>query len=728
MKHSIKRMLLATILCTVFLAGCDSANAPIASSVTPPHSAAPDVSPLSSVNISRPAHLYLSLNGIISPNGETDPSSRVLLQVGGGYFLNGKQGDFSEVRTAEGEGGWIPAWYLNEESAQIRNLEPQELTMKLDTDALWYPNGQETAVSLKAGELVYAYQEFEDWYGVIASSKNDASHSPFMLWIPKANAEVSGPAPSWFGIDAVEEEAMRVLATAVSSLVVPGISQARVRELFGEPAYTEQSSNKGETGDKPFTLPVWRYETRTAHLILEWNAADVLESAYYQDADGLLNLDQWTGSIGREPYLAPSIVPDWEWRFQSDLPYNFLIDSAGDALIIAGEDGGFSGMHMKSILYALHKGTGEKIWQYDFGPHATMYGMSKDKRRLSLLKQDTDRKSVTIPYVLETLYTQTGELAWQHKMDDVHVQGLTVSGNSAVVLYSNLSNGTVTDDYSVQAWDVRTGQSLWTSKLPGYKDISIAGDQELVVLQAYREGYDPEGGVIIGLDPATGQEQWKLEKRHISMYNLLEDPSGYTAGSGKIWTSTTDRLWLTDVRTGTDLEQYPIQQDSWYEVVNDQYLLSVRTDRTDDDRTFTSSFIDRKTGEKRFTEQGYASYGTIVGNKLYFRLHNHASSFDLTTNKKIGFEYEGSYIDAGPVIAHGKILVSAYPASGTVYVLDPDTMDPLGRLLDTKLGVYDITPTYFMQGYLTDISGSLYIGSANGWFSKLKPIELQPSP
>lgn len=730
MKHSMKRMLLATILCTVFLAGCDSnsGNTPIASSVTPPLTATPDINPTSSANISRPAHLYLSLNGLISLNGERNSPSRVLLQAGDDYFLNSKQGDFSEIRTTAGEGGWIPSWYLNEKAAHIRNLEPQQLSINLDTVALWYPDGREAAASLVAGEPAYAYQEYEDWYGIIASSKNDGPPSPFLLWIPKANAEISGPASSWFAKDNGEDAAMRVLATAVSSLVVPGISQARVRELFGEPTYTEQSSNKGETGEKPLTLPVWRYETDTTHLIIEWNAADVLESAYYQDAAGLLNLGQWFGSIGSEAYLVPSIVPDWEWRFQSDLPYNFLIDSVGDALIIAGEDGGFSGMHMKSILYALHKGTGEKIWQYDFGPHATMYGISKDKRRMSLLKQDMDRKSVTIPYVLETFYTQTGKLAWRHKMDDVHVQGLTVSGHSAVVLYSDLSNGTVTDDYSIRAWDIRSGRSLWTNKLPGYKDISIAGNQELVILQAYKDGYDPEGGTIIALDPATGQEQWKLEKRQTSMYNLLEDPNGYTAGSGKIWTSTTDRLWLTDVRTGADMEQYPVLQKGWYEIVNDQYLLSIHSDRADDDRKFTSSFIDRRTGERLFTEEGYASFGTIAGDKLYYRLDNHANSFDLRTKKKTGFEYEGSYIDTGPIIVHGNILVSAYPMKGTVYVLDPNTLEPLGRLLDTKVGIYDITPRPFIQGYLTDIDGSLYIGSANGWFSKLKPIKLQPAP
>jgi len=723
----MKRMLLATILCTMFLAGCDSDNTPIASSVTPPLTATPDNSPLSSVNTSRPAHLYISLNGLISPNGETNPASRVLLQAGDDYFLNSKDGDFSEIRTAAGEGGWIPTWYLNEEAAHIRNLEPQQLSISLDTDTLWYPNGRETAASLKAGAPVYAYQEYEDWYGIIASSKEDAPYSPFMLWIPKSNAEISGPATSLFGKGMDNEATMRVLATAVSSMVVPGISQARVRELFGEPTYTEQSSNKGETGEKPVTLPVWRYETRTTHLIMEWNEADVLESAYYRDAAGLLILDQWFGSIGSEAYLVPSIVPEWEWRYQSDLPYNFLIDSVGDALIIAGEDGGFSGMHMKSSLYALHKGTGKKIWQYDFGPNGSTFGISGDKNHVAILTEKQGMNRNIRYYLLEAINTKTGQQIWQHKVEDVFILGVVVSGNVAVILYSDILNNAVTDSYSMKAWDIRTGRSLWTNKLPGYKDISMQGNEELIILQAYKDGYDPEGGTIIALDPTTGEEQWKLEKRHTSMYNLLEDPNGYTAGSGKIWTSTTDRLWLTDGRTGADVEQYPVLQKGWYEIVNDQYLLSIHTDRADDDRKFTSSFIDRRTGERLFTEGGYASFGTIAGDKLYYRLDNHAYSFDLKTKKKTGFEYEGSYIDAGPIIVHGNILVSAYPMRGTVYVLDPDTMEPLGRLLDTKLGIYDIIPSPFMQGYLTDINGSLYIGSANGWFSKLKSIELQPA-
>lgn len=715
-------IIILSVLCIIWLAGCESSAVLPASSPVPSLVPAPVSSPQTTLNVFQPAHWPHSLNGFQSLDTLTEQADRIHLPPGTSYMIMKVQNQFSEIRDIDGLGGWIPTWYLTDESSQAAVIEPMALSVIHDANALWFPEGDETASALKAGDKLYAYQQYGEWYGVVVPRKVESPSPAFLLWVSKSAVQDAGAVPDWFSEEVEEENAIRFLSIAIPSLLVPDIGQARVRRLFGEPYYIEQSENIADIGEKPVTLPIWHYKNGSTHLIIGWNEdGSVKFSQYGKLLETGTTLSESPGS----QYMMPSVIPEWEWRFQSDLPYNFLLDKIGNNLIIAGEDGGFSGMHMKSNVYALNADTGHRIWQYDLGYDAHLYGTSKDKSLMAFLKRENKSNSINV--ILEAVKTKSGEKVWQQTIEHVNARSLAVSGQVVTVVYSDMVNGTDTSDFTMQAWDIRTGKTLWSKKLPKFTDAAFlngAGRFEVLLMKSYTNpnGYDPNGGLLIGYDPKTGKELWKMDQRISDMYTFLTDPTRHTEGTGAIWTRTNTQLLLTDVKTGRDIEEYPLEEDSMYEVINDEYLFLVKRDREDrDNNEFSSSLIRRGSGDPVFTESGYASFGMIDGEKLYYRLNSDTFSYDLKSGHKFGTPSSSDFIASGPTVIFDDQIISAFPYRN-IYLLDRATLKPTARLIDSQVGLYDITPDYFVQGFLTVIDQKLYAGSSNGWFSKIKSI------
>jgi hypothetical protein len=49
------------------------------------------------------------------------------------------------------------------------------------------------------------------------------------------------------------------------------------------------------------------------------------------------------------------------WKNQGNLDFTYLIGANDNVLLLKGDDGGFSGMHMASSFYALNRQTGDNL-------------------------------------------------------------------------------------------------------------------------------------------------------------------------------------------------------------------------------------------------------------------------------------------------------------------------------------------------------------------------------
>jgi len=313
--------------------------------------------------------------------GGFPPHASSLLETGKKYKIIALSADFANVQEVEvGGTAWVPVWYLTRAASEIREIEPITLRItKAATDAYWYPRSVTAAASLRQEDTVQAYREYGEWYGIAVHAKDVSDRYPGLTWIKKSDVQSMGSAAGMFNKSGSVITAANLMAVAKSELTY-GISKARVKKVLGEPSYTEKSVNVVEVGSPAATHVVWRYENTEAQLILQWDDQEKLLSLNLRDSSGRADITFQTenagavfGDLVRKAFV-PSEPISWAWRYKSELPYNFMKGKIGNLILVAGEDGGFSGMHMNSNLYALRADTGKLVWRFDFGFQAHYMG------------------------------------------------------------------------------------------------------------------------------------------------------------------------------------------------------------------------------------------------------------------------------------------------------------------------------------------------------------------
>jgi hypothetical protein len=308
------------------------------------------------IELDKPVTLYTNTNAYEWWGG-TRAVRSLSVDVQKNYKVVTLSDDFAEIQDESGYGGFVPVWYLTKESAQMKDIAPLSLKAKESAKAEWYPDSQGDALTMKEGDNLYAYKQYGDWYGVAVPDSDQDDKSYGLLWIHKDQVTSTGAAEAWFEIENPDNMINRAIAAAVRSVLVPGLEKARVKAIFGEPSFEESSENVASLDEKARTLPLWRYEDEQNELIVAWSEAGTLRYSMYRDSSELVALQFGVSTQGA---LVPSLHMQWSWRFRSDLAFNFLLEKVGKVLLISGEDGGFSGMHNNSNLYALDSTTGRK--------------------------------------------------------------------------------------------------------------------------------------------------------------------------------------------------------------------------------------------------------------------------------------------------------------------------------------------------------------------------------
>lgn len=639
---------------------------------------------------------------------------------------------FAEVDD-DGVRSWLPAWYLTAEAAQEKRIEPLLLKAFNDTQALWAPaEGAEAAASVHAGETLYALHQFGDWYGV-AVPPSAGRRGIELAWIPMKDAQ---PSQEWMELYAGAGASADTIATVIRSELMIGVSRERIERIFGKPAY-EESSNNVEMPGKLRTLVVSRYESDSSQLAITWedgalrgysflDRADTMDFGIppYYESDYPIVL-RATSEPAYKPHFASSAPLAFEWRTRTELPYNFLVGTTGSILIVAGEDGGFSGMHNSSHLYGIDRKSGAIVWKHDFRYERHLYTISEDGRLIAFIDK-IESKVEGSAYDLFVLDTATGKKLWTQHIQvkgAIEVGPFVSSGSIAALSYTTTEGDKNTTH--VEARKMSNGSLVWSRTFEGAGELLPQHPEKPVfVLQTGTQLVID--GKLTALDPKSGRARWELPERlgiGEDRYSFMEDTRFSISKSPGYWIRGVDDLALVDPATGKILLTLPPLIDNvvHYESIDGRYMLLQQTndgDRLYESKDVTSSLIDMRSGATLWKVEGKADRGVIGGDVLYFKLDGKPRAV------KLG---DGAPIWETDIVAHGKLTVCAnrllVEGIPDVYALDASTGEVLHRYRDIRIEYYDITPNKQMYGTITVLDGRLYVGSSNGFFGSVGFVE-----
>ncbi|MFD0587459.1 PQQ-binding-like beta-propeller repeat protein [Paenibacillus sp. GCM10027627] len=690
----------------LMLVGCTEESPSPVATVTP---AIETTIPQPSFEPGQSVHLRVGFNGYVDMDMALD-EGRLPLPGGSTYKLFAEAGDSAEIHHESGYGGWVPKWYLSDEAKHIQDISPIVLETVGGAEVFPYPSSQnEKSHKLQQGETLYAYVEYGDWYGVIAKRISEPQFRHGLLWISKSSVVVIGNQSYWFVNDGKSESASRNTIAAVYGLLVPGLSQDRVTDIFGPPSFVEASENLASTGEKVKVLPVWIYENKHERLEIRWGENKTVASLHYFES----NID---GTTFVQPFM-PSIQAEWEWRVKSDLAYNFLLEEIGDILLIAGEDGGLSGMHINSNLYALDEATGKKIWQFDLGYDQHHYGLSEDQSLIAFMKREKNKEGYEV-YRMTTMEVATGKKVWERVLEPGGVvNSFQVAGN--VISYfqheQRWDDGSVSPR-SLVSWDLITGKKLWEKEWKEEMHFISPGRSNVIVLQNESSFSEPFRYTLYGYDVRTGELVWQKDERRGAYEQEMSDSVRLASNGEAFWTRSDKELLLTDPLTGEDLYRLPIKGESSYEAIDGRYFFFREP------VAVKSSLIDLKTGKSLFQIDGKASFGQVEGRELAYWLDGGVMFYDLQKGEHQPMHSERKFsIMGGPIVYFQNKKIGALPTEGGLYMID-SSGKATARIADARVGIYDITPGEFLRGYLTRSGDWLYVGSSNGFFSKMKSI------
>ncbi|WP_239615930.1 outer membrane protein assembly factor BamB family protein [Cohnella mopanensis] len=638
---------------------------------------------------------------------------------------------FAEIDD-DGVRSWIPIWYLTKEAADVQDIEPLELTVNQDGQAYWYPGSQLAVMPIQKNETVYAFRSFGDWYGVTATaSTSDHRSNAGLMWIRKDQASSSGKA--WLPIYAYKMISSDSVAAVVRSEIVLGATARRIERILGKPQFIERSDNIEQPG-KLKTLQVWRYENATSELVLTWSDQQTLLNYRYRDRSGEINFGNGNQYNFEQPARILSIadkdVPvvasakvTYDWRTKTELPYNYLIREAGNTLLVAGEDNGFSGFHEASHLYGLNRDTGKEVWKYDFGYGMHLYAFSPENNAIVFYRM-FENEVDSSRYELLAIDTRTGNKLWgkTFKVDSaIDDQSYSVSGKVAVLAYvQKIGEDQATT--RLEARDIRSGRLLWNKKIEGSARL-VEQNSQLPVIAIQTGNQMLIDSRITALDPQTGGIKWELKERttYLASDNLLTVDNRFPQNElTGYWTRSDDRLILVDAKSGRSKLELPITYEygTHYDGINDRYMFRQQAldgEKLYDSQDISTSLIDLRSGKAVWSVKGKADRGLLRNGRLFYCLDGKPRAVNLSDGKII---WETEFAVRGMMeLYRNELLVEGVP---DVYIVDGETGRVENRLHDVRIGYHEVTPNDQIYGVLTVLDGKLYVGSSNGYFGRMR--------
>jgi outer membrane protein assembly factor BamB len=424
---------------------------------------------------------------------------------------------------------------------------------------------------------------------------------------------------------------------------------------------------------------------------------------------------------------APSVEPEWVWRHRGTLDFHFLLGATDEALLLLEDDGLTSGLHEDSAVYALDRETGALLWRVDAGFGRVGAEVDPERGEAAVLTmRDYDPEARRYEDRIRRLRLRDGAVLWEDAPSAGNGELHLATG---VVIYA-VQSGLMRDggEGLLRVYDAGTGHVLWER---GYADsfrvLSHPGDPHVVVRH---------GRTLAAYRPDDGGLAWELAIPEASDAHPHDEPyddaftdlraSRLSAGSTERWALLGSELAQIDVVRGNVKAVYPMKPGEFVMAIDDRRLLISRPSAGDSQRQeerYETVLYDPSSGTEAWALPGAGRGAAAVGGRVYLLLDDEPAAVDLGSGEivwrtRAGCPEPGWHPDVNPVAA-GDALIA------------PCVEDVLVRRLSDGLGVFrlqDVTVSYpdgrvqdVRSGLINvDASGDLYVGSADGYFSRLR--------
>lgn len=658
---------------------------------------------------------------------------------GESFRISSVKGDMAFIQSDSWGDLWIPTWYATKEAAQSKQILPLSLQLRSSGRLYLTPgSGMQWPVT-GTGTSLIAVAQWKDWYGVMiqpAKWKEDYQiYRPALMWVQGKDITSKKTVPGGL-LDGNSEVSTDVVRSLTEFLFETGTSSSDVKKLLGEPQVRETSRNQEQSSKQPMILgETWRYELRDVHFTATFSpSGKLIASEWLIPATGAYEWRSagddytFTYNFATVPLLK-SIEADADWRNQGNLNYTFLLEANEEVLLVKGDDGGYSGMHDNSSLYALDRGTGKKLWQEDAGFGWYTAVVDKDRENVTMFSA-YDPVIQKYQARVRHIKLSDGKVLWEVKPKNEF--GLTMTAvQDALILREPLNLNETQNVVSVL--DQETGKQRWKKTLAGEFRLLNQGTGDPYVLIE-------QNGRLEAYDPVTGKAVWniKVPKKGI------EDPAlnSYFTGGYRYdpiapadlttrWMLLGNEWVLLNTRTGEREGVYPAREMERFEVLNERYLLVQRAlngKYFSGATAYESVLYDSLEEREVWTLKGRAARGVIEGERVYLTLNGIPAAVDHKTGNVIWKMDNASNDDLSHLVGSSYGILDRYlllSLGNDLVVLNKDNGKSLGRLHNVITGNVDLREQYARNGALNITDHEVLVGTVNGVFISYDAEELK---
>ncbi|XEC92949.1 PQQ-binding-like beta-propeller repeat protein [Paenibacillus tarimensis] len=629
---------------------------------------------------------------------------------------------------------WIPVWYGTEAAQDIIAEPPVRMTLKPDARLSLFPDSFQQRGALENSDPIYSILRWEDWYGILLPPdpwyKGNQLYRAVLLWVHESDISGLEDTNGLFAPDSTTP--VDPIRHITEALLHRGMEQDIVLQILGAPHVIESSGTRNQTGEPIRLSTIWRYERPDAHftvtiseegLLEEWNW--ILPMTDYGQAriGSYQHPSQYSYEFrGISPPF--SIEMDWEWRNEGTFGYTYLMSATDDVLMLKGDDGGYSGMHYDSSLYAISRHTGETIWKVDAGFGGIWSFMDTGKEHVTVFTPyNPDQKEYL--WQARHIRISDGKVLWNYEQPGAREFIAMARAKGTVLLYSQSSEK---EAGKLSVLDIRTGELKWhkTFEEP-YQILNRSAEDPYILLQ--------HQDTLQALHPKTGKPQWRLkadqpldeERMRFADYFFEPYVNPFDPDHSKRWIRLGMERLQIDVKSGLVNARCPIQLNEAVQAIDDRYLL-IQKPLGDMEfwkaSLFKTGFYDTKTGMTLWTLPGMAHGAVIKGERVFMIV----DGLPTAINKKTGeVEWQvqtsgfgsnmNNYLFGRFTLLKERLLL---PYGKDLLIIDKQEGLVLHRIQNVLFGYPDLRETETLNGLINRDGEAVYIGSANGYFSKLK--------
>jgi len=657
---------------------------------------------------------------------------------GESYTVTDAQGEWLAVDSPAGV-VWTSAWYGTPEAAlaepALMRLElPPDTELSLHPGSAWKTTARDAAGASGSGAVrAYAIREWEDWYGVILPPSDgwhdeEGNIRPVLLWTRQS--EVAGAAALEDGLFGAGGPPFMALWQIAEAALHAGMTETELLRMLGSPDAKESSRPLNETGEPLRIGTEWRYEPAEGLLAATLDERGRLVSWSWripvspEELKGSEHLYPWHVSFkAYPPEAAPSVEPEWVWRHRGTLAFSYLLGATEDTLLLRGDDGGFSGFHSDSNIFALDRETGALLWRVDAGFGWADAEIDHERGEAAVLTH-YDTEAGRYEERIRRLRLRDGAVLWE-EAPSAGLGGLHLASGAVIYAVQPENMPDPGGEGLLRVYDAATGRLMWErGYAESFRVLSRPGDPYVVVrhgrtLAAYRPG---DGGLAweLAIDSPPDSDA-------LSYDDLFTDLSAsrFSSGGRNRWAALGSELALIDMVRGGMKAVYPMKPGESVMAIDDRRLLVVRPSGDDPQRrteTYETALHDVSAGKEQWRLPGAGSGAATAGGRVYLLLDGVPTAVDLAGGKivwqaRAGCPEPGWRPDVR-LVATGDALITSCAEDLLVRRLSDG--QGVFRLRDVPVGYPDGREEDVRSGLINLDSGDLYIGSANGYFSRLR--------